>query len=59
MINFNYVLFALDVLFISSPFIVADLGYYESSFFFLGFAVCWLLLNIKNKKVNLKRYKLY
>lgn len=50
-----WVLF-MDIIIILLPFISAELFGAENSYFFLGFTLLWILLNIKNGKFTKDRY---
>lgn len=59
MYNFNFILLAVDIGILVMPFLVAEFGFPQASYFFAGFAVIWVIKNFQTKKVNLKRYKLF
>lgn len=54
--TFHYDLLIKDLFFLSSPFICSHLGFVETSYFFAGFAIQWVILNWWRGLINFKRY---
>jgi len=58
LLNWNYKLLIMDVLFILAPFVSVHFGYEEVSYFFAGFGIMWIVRNLYTNKINFKRYKI-